>query len=112
MSKWLLGILALLPLPAFAADDNGLGGIWQGTDGPTSYTRLLVKDESNVTYCYMQSCHELACSDWQVTGNTNGQFEYSNAMGKWNFTRVSPEKIEGAYKNVGGDIFHVSYEPE
>jgi hypothetical protein len=36
MLKGLLGVLALFPLPAHAADDNGLGGTWQGTDGPTS----------------------------------------------------------------------------
>jgi hypothetical protein len=47
--KGLLGVLALFLLPALAADDNGLGGTWQGADGPTSYTRLLVKDETNVT---------------------------------------------------------------
>ena len=112
MLKKLLAALFLLPLPAFAAEDDGLGGIWQGANGPTSYTRLIVRNGSNVTYCYMTSCHELDCSDWQVEGDTNGIFSHSSALGSWNFTRIGPTKIEGVFRNVGGDTFHVSYEPE
>lgn len=97
-----------------AANDESFVGVWRGVSGVDIYTKLVIASEtdSGVTYCYVQGCRQQECSDWAVTGSTDATFAYENALGRWEFERVSHEQIDGRFTNAAGGVSRVTYWPE
>lgn len=93
------------------ADNQKFSGTWQSITGRTTYTVMVVHDEQTITYCYVQSCRQRDCWQWDIAGTTDGSFTYENYAGTWEFERVEDDVIEGTYTNVAGDTSFVFYRP-
>ena len=103
-------LISVIGNGALAADSK-FSGTWQSITGRTTYTVMVVHDEKNITYCYVQSCRQQDCWEWTVKGTTHGAFTYENHAGLWEFERVEDDVIEGAYTNPAGDTSFVFYSP-
>ena len=95
-----------------SAEGRKFVGTWHGISNAIVYTKIVVHDEKNITYCYVQSCRQQACWDWTIEGSTNGAFAYENVSGRWEFKRIDADSIEGAFTNAAGETSLAFYDPE
>jgi len=94
------------------ATDKSLVGVWSDDVGTEIYTKLVIHDAHNVTYCYVQSCHQMECSKWVVEGSTDGAFSHQSELGKWQFVRTSQDSVDGRFTPAAGTTALVTYSPE
>lgn len=110
MGMAVASIIALV-LPAMGAD-NSFVGVWADPGGTETYTKIVVHDSKRITYCYVQSCRQMECSEWAVDGSTDGVFSHRSELGEWQFSRVSADTIDGRFTTTTGSSSTVTYSPE
>lgn len=111
MLRLLAVFTALLTAGQALADDQKFVGTWHGISAAL-YTKLVIHDDKNITYCYVQSCRQQACWEWTIEGSTNADFSYQNELGRWEFSRADADTIEGEFTNAGGETSMALYGPE
>lgn len=98
-------------LPAMAGDRSFVG-VWADPGGTETFTKLVIHDPAKVTYCYVQSCRQMECSEWAVDGSTDAVFSHRSELGQWQFARIDADTIEGRFTPAGGSASIVTYAPE
>lgn len=114
MKKKILPLLTLFIFfsSSVFAGDAKFVGTWEGIPGHDLYTKLILHEDSSVTYCDVQSCRQINCWKMDYQGSTDGKFSYQNLSGTWEFERLNEEEISGKYTNPEGGGAVVLYEPQ
>ncbi|MCY6381557.1 hypothetical protein [Hoeflea prorocentri] len=94
------------------AKDAKFVGVWEGDYETPIYTKIVLKDDQSLTYCEVSHCRQVNCMEMAYTGSFASKFEYQDALGKWEFVRISEDEFEGTYTHVEGDVSTAYYEPE
>lgn len=97
--------------PAFA-EDRKYVGTWDGFSGVPIYSKLVLHADDRLTYCRVQSCRMLECSEMAYSGDLDGEFSFSDDLRSWHFEWTGDQQISGEMTTKAGDVSFAYFAPE